>query len=58
MEVAKTVADEIVYFKRDIQEFLEDITKYIGEKQNLTEQAKEYAADIMNSQAEVDKCVL
>ena len=58
MEVAKTVADEFVYFNRDIQEFLEDITKYIGEKQNLTEQAKEYAADIMNSQAEVDKCVL
>ena len=58
MEVAKTVVDEFVYFKRDIQEFLEDITKYIGEKQNLTEQAKEYAADIMNSQAEVDKFVL
>ena len=27
-------------------------------EQNLTEQAKEYVADIINCQAELDKCVL
>ena len=60
MEDGMAVVDGLLTFRRDMNAFWNTFTMYLEEQDKwpLTEQAKKYAADIMNCQAEVDKYVL